>query len=147
VAYFAALLSRDAGPWRPREIDVDGHDDLDELVETMRRASKGDSTALLVLEHEDEWFALIRADDADDPRVFVSSARAAGESAYAEALGVEEVDEDDDEPSGDAEILADLGVPADLLLELAGDDGPPVEEAVAEVAEKAGFGAILDELR
>lgn len=147
MSYFAALLSRDAGPWQPREIDVDGHDDLDALVDTMRRAGKGDSTTLLVLEHEDEWFALVRADDADDPRVFVSSARAAGESAYAEALGVEEVDDEDDEPTGDAEILADLGVPADLLLELAGDDGPDVEEAVAEVAEKAGFATILDELR
>lgn len=148
MSYFAALVSHDNGPWQPREIDLDGHGDIDVLVETMRRASKGDPTSLLVLEHEDEWFALVRADDADDPRVFVSSGRAAGASAYAETLGVVEVaEEEDDEPAGDAEILADHGVPPDLLLELAGDDGPDVEAAVSEVAAKAGFAEILDELR
>ncbi|RZS91751.1 putative tRNA adenosine deaminase-associated protein [Motilibacter rhizosphaerae] len=149
MSYFAALLSRDGGPWQPREIDADGHRDLDALAVAMRRGSRDDTVALLLLEHEDEWFALVRADDGDDPRVFVSHARGAASSAYAEVLGFDpELAEDEpEEPAGDAEVLADQGVPAELLLELAGEDGPDVSDAVSEVAEKAGFGEVLDAMR
>ena len=149
MAYFAALLSRDGGLWRPREIDVEGHRDLDGLAGTMRRAAKGDALALLLLEHEDEWFAVVRSEDADDPQVFVSSAAGAAHSAYAAALGYdpELAEDEEDDPAGDAGLLEDLGTPAEQLLFLAGDDGPDISEAVTALAEKAGFGDVLDEMR
>ncbi|RKS75444.1 putative tRNA adenosine deaminase-associated protein [Motilibacter peucedani] len=149
MAYFAALLSRDGGPWRPREVDVEGHDDVDALAQAMRRAAKGDALALLLLEHEDEWFAVVRAEDADDPQVFVSSAAGAAASPYAAALGYdpELAEDEEDDPAGDTEILADLGTEPDELLRLAGDDGPDVSEAVTALAEKAGFGELLDDMR
>ena len=149
MAYFAALLSREGGRWRPREVDVEGHDDLDSLAVALRRAVKGDTLALLLLEHEDEWFAVVRAEDADDPQVFVSSAAGAAKSPYAAALGFdpELAEDEEDDPAGDTELLADLGTSPEDLLQLAGDDGPDISVAVTALAEKAGFGELLDEMR
>lgn len=149
MAYFAALLSRDSGPWRPREVDIEGHEDTDALAHAMRLGAKGDAFALLLIEHEDEWFAVVRAEDADDPQVFVSSAAGAASSPYAAALGYDPdtAEEEEDDPAGDAELLADLGTPAEELLRLAGDDGPDVSLAVTALAEAAGFGELLDEMR
>ncbi|NHC47621.1 tRNA adenosine deaminase-associated protein [Motilibacter aurantiacus] len=148
MPYFTALLSRNGGgQWRARDVDVEGHEDVESLTEAVRTASGGDAQALLLLEHEDEWFALARVDDGEDTRVFVSDPAAAAASPYGPALGLDpEVDEDDD-PSGDADVVADAGIPAEELLRLAGEDGVGVSEAVAAVAEAAGFGEVLDAMR
>ena len=41
---------------------------------------------LAVVEHEEEWFALIRVDGDDDPRVFVSDFEASQRGHYAAVL-------------------------------------------------------------
>ncbi|NHC16252.1 tRNA adenosine deaminase-associated protein, partial [Motilibacter deserti] len=145
MSYFTALLSRNGGgTWRARDVDVEGHEDVESLTQAVRLASGGDAHALLLLEHEDEWFALARVDDGDDTRVFVSDAAAAAASPYGPALGLDPEVDEDSEPSGDSEVVADAGTPSEELLRLAGEDGIGVSEAVAAVAEAAGFGEVLD---
>jgi putative tRNA adenosine deaminase-associated protein len=65
------------------------------------------------------------------------------------------VDEVDDEepnsvltgPTGDADLLADLGLAPNQLLELAGREGMLPTEALAEIAERAGCAEALESVR
>lgn len=177
MAYFAAMLTRSAEGWEASDIDLDDVADLDGLADLMRSAATEDQVSLLFMEQEDMWFGMVRVDGEEDARVFVSDAQAAVRSAYGEILlgqllaasdtGVEElldlaepnedqvVDEvDDDEPSslligptGDADLLADLGLAPDQLLELAGREGMLPTEALAEIAERAGCAEALESVR
>jgi putative tRNA adenosine deaminase-associated protein len=177
VAYFAALLTRSAEGWEASDIDLDDVADLDGLADLMRSATVEDQVSLLFMEQEDIWFGVVRVDGEDDARVFVSDAQAAVRSAYGEILlgqllaasdaGVEELlelaepdedqlaDEVEDEepnsaltgPTGDADLLADLGLAPDLLLELAGREGTLPTEALAEIAERAGCAEALESVR
>ncbi len=83
MSYFTALLVPSGRTWSARDADLDAPDSLDELVDTVR--SELDSeTGLVLLEREDEWFALVRVDGEDDARVFVSDLPAArASSTYA----------------------------------------------------------------
>jgi putative tRNA adenosine deaminase-associated protein len=53
----------------------------------------------------------------------------------------------DVEPVGDAELLADLGVPAHRLLELCGQEGMLPSDITAEVCQAIGAGDEIEELR
>lgn len=81
VAYFAALLVPSGRSWLARDADLGGPGSLDDLVGTVR-GCVGADTGLVVLEREDEWFALVRVDGEDDARVFVSDLPAARSSTY-----------------------------------------------------------------
>lgn len=92
VAYFAALLARSADRWTARDADLDEIEDVAGLVEFMREVPEDDEeedepdTAVLLLEQEDVWFAVVRLDAEEDPRLFVSDVAAVSRSAYAELL-------------------------------------------------------------
>lgn len=109
VAYFAALLARSADRWTAHDADLDEIEDVAGLVEFMREAPQDDEeedepdTTVLLLEQEDVWFAVVRLDAEEDPRLFVSDMAAVSRSAY-----------------GDLLLSADL-VPV-------GPDGRPTEE-------------------
>jgi putative tRNA adenosine deaminase-associated protein len=108
VAYFTAVIARSGGPWRARDVEVDDATSLEDLTDSLRAVSVGDQPVLAVIEHEDEWFALIRVDGDEEPRLFASDLAAASRSRYgallapaadvdsADDLDAEE-DEDDDE--------------------------------------------------
>lgn len=51
------------------------------------------------------------------------------------------------DPAGDADLLADLGLPADRLLELCGNDGMLPSDITAEVCQVIGCGDEVEELR
>lgn len=102
MAYFTAVVARSGSGWKARDVEVDEHDTLDDLVEALRGVAIGDQPVLAVVEHEDEWFAMIRVDGDDDPRLFVSDLFAASRSSYAELLAPaadvdDDVDDDDDD--------------------------------------------------
>lgn len=126
MGYFAVVLARSEDGWDANDIDLDEIDDLTDLADEMRDSSSdadSDSTFLLFFEQEDAWFAVVRVDGEEDPRVFVSDSDAGEESAYAEMLleaangargatavveddlGAEEIDSDaeSDEDEDDAE--------------------------------------------
>jgi len=180
VGYFAVVLARTDDGWDANDIDLDEIDDLTDLADEMRDSSSEadpDSTFLLFFEQEDAWFAVVRVDGEDDPRVFVSDSDAGEESAYAEMLleaatgargapvvvddlddGVvvtEDPDEDGEEeaeeivagPVGDSELLADLGTSSDTLLQLCAKEGMLPSEVLSTLAEAAGAGEALESVR
>jgi putative tRNA adenosine deaminase-associated protein len=177
VGYFAVVLTRHEDGWDANDIDLDEIDDLSDLAQVMRDSSSladVDSTSLLFFEQEDAWFAVIRVDGEEDPRVFVSDSDAAALSAYAEMLleaaggagglaAIEDIEADDDDadsedsddetekldagPVGDSELLADLGTDSPSLLGLCAKEGLLPSEILTTLAESAGAGEALESVR
>jgi putative tRNA adenosine deaminase-associated protein len=88
VAYFAALLARYADEWQARDVDLDEVDDGMGIVEFIREACEDEEpdTAVVLLEREDAWFAVVRLDVDEDPRVFASDLAGVSRSGYADLL-------------------------------------------------------------
>jgi putative tRNA adenosine deaminase-associated protein len=176
VSYFAAALARTPGGWTAEEIDLDGVEDVDGVADTLREVEEDADTALLFLEEDDEYVVVLRVDrGGDDPRVFISNARAADHYPIVEMLAVavetagdadvgdsddsgdeaddSVADEDetppgrDSEPLGDAELLADLGTPGADLLALCAHEGTLPSDVITEVCERAGCVDELEALR
>ncbi|HEY6796108.1 MAG TPA: tRNA adenosine deaminase-associated protein [Kineosporiaceae bacterium] len=171
MAYFTAVIARSGTSWKARDVEVDDVSSLEELADALRSASQDDQPVLAVIEHEDEWFALIRVDGDDEPRIFVSDLATTVQGHYAgllaSAADVEVVDEvvdddagedesgDDDEQeepvvaawAGDPEILDDLGVSARALRKLTEERGDDPGAVLAEIGETVGFSDLLDALR
>ena len=150
MPYFTAVLARDGDKWFPRNVDVEGLESLDELADALRAREVGEAEPVLAfIEREDSWWAVVRVDGDEDPRVFVSDAAGAAASTYSELLEVE-IDEDVGAPAaayaGDVDLLADLGTSAEDLKEMCDDEMLPVD-ALAAVAEAGGFAEVLDSLR
>jgi putative tRNA adenosine deaminase-associated protein len=51
------------------------------------------------------------------------------------------------QPAGDPTILADLGVPEDLLLQLCAEEGQLPADVITIACEKAGCADVLEEIR
>lgn len=160
MPHFAAVLAQTEDGWSGREVDMEGVEDLDSLVEMLRDIGEG-RTAIFFLEEDDEYLAIVRVDGDGDPRTFISDDRAVGTSSLA-ALLMEDVappeeaegeDEDDEgtrpdaEVAGDTEIVASLGVPSKKLVELCSTEGMLPADIVTAICEKAGCADALDELR
>jgi putative tRNA adenosine deaminase-associated protein len=151
VPYFAAVFAQTEEGWVACEADLaesEVSDDVTDLMREVALESVGDPVLLLV-EENDAWFAVVRLDGDEDPRIFVSDAAAAQGSGLGGLLfelvteGLEtKVDGD---PAGDPTLLDDLGVPSPRLLDL-GERAVPTD-ALSELAEGAGFTEELDALR
>ena len=144
MAYFAALLARTEDGWDVSETELDDVETLADLADLAREAAADEETVLVFIEQEDVWFAVVRVDGEEDPRIFVSDASAASRSAYGEIiltdelLGrgsdedlddlVAELDEDAEEEDDDEDAVADSvdGVPNGPL----GDAGLLIEFGV-----------------
>jgi putative tRNA adenosine deaminase-associated protein len=167
VTYATAAVARVGSAWFGEELELDEVEDLDGVVELLREVVGDDAeTALLFVEEDDEWFAVLRIDTDGEPRVFVSDARVIVSSAtaalFAEAAIESAVDddaddeaaEDDDEgtradgdPTGDPSLLADLGTPAARLLKLCEAEGQLPGDVISELCEAAGCLDVLEKLR
>jgi putative tRNA adenosine deaminase-associated protein len=166
VTYFAVALARTAESWTGVEVDLDGIDDIEALTDLMRDLTgEGPGPALLMLEEDDEYVAIVRVDGGTgglgEPRVFLSDRRAVQGSDVAAMLWEEadpedDEDEDDDddegtrpvaEPVGDVELLADLGTPGPQLVDLCAEEGLLPADVLTTVCERAGCADVLEELR
>ena len=176
MAYFTAVIARSGSSWKARDVEVDEAGSLDELADSLRQSAVDDQPVLAVIEHEDEWFALVRVDGEDEPRLFVSDLPAAMRSHYAGLLAAAaDVDVDDPQPAdedaeesggdsdpdddaepaepvalawaGDPDLLDDLGVSGRVLRKLSEDRGDDPGTVLAEVGETVGFAGLLDALR
>lgn len=164
MSYFAAALARTEGGWIGVELDLSDVEDLDALADTLRDLTgDGPGPALLALEEDDEHLALVRVDGGagslEEPRVFLSDRRAVLVSDLARMLwedGEAPVPDEDDEdegtrpiaePVGDTGVLADLGTPADALLELCAEEGLLPADVLTAVCERAGCDDVLESLR
>jgi putative tRNA adenosine deaminase-associated protein len=164
VPYFAAALARTEGGWTGVELDLAEVEDLESLADLLRDLTgEGAGPALLLLEEDDEYFAVVRVDGGagslDEPRVFLSDRRAVLASSVAAMLW-EDVDapaddeEDDEEtarplaePVGEAGLLADLGTSANDLLGLSTEEGLLPADVLTTVCERAGCDDVLEQLR
>ncbi len=177
MAYFTAVLARSGRAWKARDVEIDDAKTLEDLTEVLRAAAVDDQPVLAVVEHEDEWFALVRVDGEEEPRLFVSDLAAAAHSHYGEVLSsaadvdVEEDDldaaggdedeeddgEEDEEPepvepvvrawAGEPDLLDDLGVSGRTLRKLVEENGDDPGAVLADVGETVGFAELLEALR
>ncbi|QMU74542.1 hypothetical protein GXW83_00825 [Streptacidiphilus sp. PB12-B1b] len=135
MAYFAALLARTEDGWDVSETELDDVETLADLADLAREAAADEETVLVFIEQEDVWFAVVRVDGEEDPRIFVSDASSASKSAYGEIILTDELlgrGSDDD--------LDDLVVELD---EDAEDDDED-EDAVAESPDGVPNGPLGD---
>jgi putative tRNA adenosine deaminase-associated protein len=172
VAYFTAVIARAGSAWRARDVEVDDATSLEDLTDALRSVAVGDQPVLAVIEHEDEWFALVRVDGDDEPRLFVSDLYSASHSHYGPLLApaadvdsadeLAEDDDEDDEEDGDGEdeeepkvaawagetdLLDDLGISGRTRRKLVEENGEDPGAVLAEVGEVVGFVELLDTLR
>jgi len=171
--YFAALLARTEDGWEASDTELDDVEALTDLAELAREASVDEDTVLVFIEQEEAWFAVVRVDGEEDPRIYVSDAAAAARSSYGEILltdemlgrdpddlddlvdldGTEDGENDDDPtddpvpygPLGDSELLSDYGVTDKELLVLSGANVP--SEALSAIAESLGCADVLEAVR
>jgi putative tRNA adenosine deaminase-associated protein len=153
VPYFAAVFAQTEAGWVGTEADLIEAAVMDDVSDLLREAAletAGDPVLLLV-EEDDEWFAVLRLDGEEDPRVFLSDTRACSTSELAGLLyqfigAAEEAPEGgvDGAPDGDRELLVDLGMDAQGLDELSERVLPA--DALLIVADKAGFADEFDRL-
>src|SRR5690606_32081924 len=126
------------GEWQGSELDLDDVDSLEDVADAALELEPEDGVVIVLVEH-DHWFGIVRAQDDDEPRTFVSDASEAARTALGELLlpelatrrdfadlsdipDVAELDEADGEPAevsgadlpdgpmGEAGLLDDLGV-------------------------------------
>jgi len=169
VTYATAAMARVDSAWHGDELELSEVEDLDSVVELLREVVGDDAdTALLFVEEDDEWFAVVRIDADGDPRVFLSDARAIATSEIAglfaeAAIETADVDVDDDadgeaddeeegtrvdgDPVGDPALLTDLGTSAARLLELCAEEGQLPSDVISAICEAAGCLDVLDKLR
>lgn len=150
MPYFSVAFARSDAGWIGTEADlaeVAGVDDITDIMRETAVETAGD-TVVLLIEEEDEWFAVVRLDDGDDPRVFLSDPRATLTSDLAHMLHerIGDIDEvPTDEPVGDPALLEDLGIDPAQLTRLGERTLPG--DALSVIAEQAGFAEEYDRLR
>lgn len=160
MSTFAAVFAPNGKSWRGTEVEIDDVDIIDDVTDLMIDFAfeLGSELALLLVEVDDEWFALVRAEENAEPRVYLSDARAVHEHAVASllsevgGLAVPQPSESagarpDPFPDGDGRLLTDFGVTEDELHSLAGGGGILPSDVLAVVAERAGFSELLDGMR
>lgn len=173
MSYFAAAVVRGSKGWSSVEVDLSGAADVEEVADRLRDVDADAEVSILFVESDDAYLAILRLDEGEDLRVFGSDAAFADESRLGAlllgeieepALEIDDVvdDEPDDDqaeeaeeapgdadadPVGDADLLADLGVPAHHLLQLCAHEGMPPADITAEVCQMMGCADEIEELR
>ncbi|MFC7646571.1 hypothetical protein ACFQX6_42940 [Streptosporangium lutulentum] len=76
---FSAAFVRTGGGWNGAEVDLSEAEIADDLGDAVQEhlGLTGDELALLCVEMEDEWFAIVRYQGDLEPRTFLSDAQAA----------------------------------------------------------------------
>lgn len=163
MSYFAAVIARTDDRWRAVEVSLEDCESLADLGEVAREVP-GD-VRLLLLEQDDEYAALIRVDDDEEARGFLSDGHAADAYPMAALLAEDliEIGEDDlsdddqilsdappghdSTPFGDADIVEDLGTSAADLLAMCEHLGTLPIDVLVAVCEKAGCGQAFEDVR
>jgi putative tRNA adenosine deaminase-associated protein len=171
VSYVATAVVRGKEGWSATELDLGGAADIEEVAEQLRDVDPYAEVALLFVEADDTYFAVLRLDQDEDLRVFGSDSAFAHESRLGaillgdieipaleidEALAEAEAEASDEQrpatspaadPVGDADLLSDLGMPAHRLLATCAREGMLPADVTAEIAQAIGCGDELEELR
>ncbi|RIV32605.1 tRNA adenosine deaminase-associated protein [Micromonospora radicis] len=173
MSYFAAAVVREKGGWTAAELSLRGAADVDEVADRLRDVAPDADLSLLFVEADDTYLVVLRLDEGEDLRVFGSDSAFAEESRLGAMLvgdlktsvtGLDDTEEtrqpaasgDDNEqpavdpeadPVGEADLLADLGIPAQRLLTLCAHEGMMPADVTAEICEVLGCVDEVEELR
>jgi putative tRNA adenosine deaminase-associated protein len=110
MSYFTEILADSGDGFRALDVDVRDANDLDDLVDMMRSSAGDDGEAITVIEHEDEWFGLVRLCENNEVKVFLSDLAAVEASPFADIFA----DFLDSQPDAyDAEPEEDFGAEED----------------------------------
>ncbi|GGV45049.1 hypothetical protein GCM10010495_73110 [Kitasatospora herbaricolor] len=127
MAYFAAVLARTEDGWDVSETELDAVESLADLADLAREAAQEDDSVLVFIEQEDAWFAIVRVDGEEDPRIFVSDGAAAARSSYGSVLTDELVEQAGESEFDDLDnLVAELDDEDSASEEEDEDDGPAV---------------------
>jgi putative tRNA adenosine deaminase-associated protein len=165
--FAVALLGKSPrdGDWLVEEVELSDCESIDDIVEVLRDFDQ--PVRVLAVEQDDEYAVLARfdaaADEADEPvQVFLSNGHAADDFPLAQlfADGLDEIggdplDGDEDAPAGahdaapfgDAKLLADLGVPPSMLIDLAVHEGTLPADLLDAVCDRLGCLAEIEAVR
>lgn len=160
MSTFAAVFTPSGKTWRGTEVELDDVDIIDDVTDLMIDFAfeRGSELALLLVEADDEWFALVRAEEDAEPRVYLSDVRAVHEHTVASVLSeagglaVPRPAESagarpNPSPDGDGRLLTDFGITENELHSLSAGGGLLPSDALEVVAERAGFADLLDGMR
>ncbi|MDT0532907.1 tRNA adenosine deaminase-associated protein [Micromonospora sp. DSM 115977] len=173
MSYFAAAVVRDDSGWTAAEVNLRGVTDIEDVADRLRDVDSDADLSLLFVEADDTYLVVMRLDEGEDLRVFGSDSAYAEESRLGALLvgdlktsvtGLDDTDEprpsgrgDDDteqpavdpeaDPVGEADLLADLGIPAQKLLNLCAQEGMMPADVTAEVCQVLGCADEVEELR
>ncbi len=173
MSYFAAAAVRGPKGWSSAEVDLSGVADIEEVADRLRDVDNEADVSLLFVESDDAYLVILRLDEGEDLRIFGNDAAFAEESRLGAlllgdveepVLEIEDVDaattpteedeseerpaaEPDADPVGDADLLADLGMPAHQLLQLCAHEGLLPADVTAEVCQRLGCADEIEELR
>jgi putative tRNA adenosine deaminase-associated protein len=174
VSYFAAAATRSTDGWNVAAVSLAGASDVEDVAERLREVAPEASITLLFVESDDAYLVILRLDEGEDLRVFGSDVAFAEESRIgaillgdieepaleidlelveAEAEAESDAEEPapatlaDADPVGDADLLADLGIPASRLLALCAHEGMLPSDITAELCQALGCADQVEELR
>lgn len=139
-----AALYREDGKASALALPMDLANDLDELIEQLRRVP-GDAGALGVVSIDSDFFVLVRV-RGQHVQVLLSDAVAANDWPIArdaaDYLGADIPDDEDDSgPVGDLDLLADAGLSELDLEAICSDLDSDADELVARIVRKLGYAA------
>lgn len=145
---FAFAAFREEGVWQLQEVADTALEDVETLANALRRLP-GDGGALGLVAVDEDFFVIVRVAGAST-RVLLSDVTAADEWDLARsALEFLQVpvplDDDDQVPAGDLDLLADLGMHAFDLGVLLDDFELYPDEMLSDVARRLGFGQEFDD--
>ena len=147
---FALAAFREGDEWSVQDLAHDHLGDIETIAHALSRLP-GDRGAVAMVAVDEDFFVIVRVAGVTT-RVLLSDVTAAEDWELASSavafLGLPElevVDEDDQVPAGDLDLLGDLGVSAmDLGLLLDDVDLYP-DEILSDVARRLGFGEQFDD--
>ena len=144
-----AALYREDGQPAATALDLELANDLDGLIEALRRVP-GDAGAVGVVSIDSDFFVIVRV---RGPKVelFLSDVSAALDWPIArdaaDFLGVDLPDDDDDsEPVGDFDLFADAGLSEMELEAITTDDDADPLESLEAIVDKLGFAGVYDKV-
>jgi len=169
VSYVAAAAVRGKDGWSVADLDLAGVADVEAVADRLRDVDPDADVSLLFVEADDTYLAILRLDQGENLRIFGSDSAFAQESRLGalllgdieppaleidEAVSAVEGEEaelstadPEVDPVGDADLLADLGVPAHVLLQTCARNGMLPSDCTAEIARLVGCGDEMEELR
>lgn len=170
MSYIATAVVRGKDGWATAELELNGAADIEEIADQLRDVEPHADVSLMFVEADDAYLVVLRLDQGEDLRVFGSDSGFAEESRIGamllgdieipaleidKALAEAETDADEQRPAadpeadpvGDADLLADLGMPAHRLLRLCAREGMLPADITAEICQAIGAGDELEELR